>query len=227
MRLNSYRDGRPPILLYAADRMTARRRRPLTRRIVIPCFANASAILGRSWLNPVCASCERVQQAIMACNAFERIAATLDCPMVIVTTRAEDKMDGCLVGFSTQCSIDPSRYLVCLSRNNRTYELAQRASTLAVHMLHDDKHDRALARLFGEHTARDVDKLADCEWEPGPDGVPVLRSCDWFGGPILRRTDLGDHVGFTIDVQYGRAVRIGEPCLTFSDVTDLTAGNPA
>ena len=163
----------------------------------------------------------------MACDAFERIAATLDVPMVIVTTRVGNEMDGCLVGFSTQCSIDPSRYFVCLSTKNRTYELAQRASTLVVHVLHDDRHDRALARLFGEHTARDVDKLADCEWEPGPDGVPVLGSCDWFGGPILRRTDLGDHVGFTIDMEYGQAARPDERHLTFRDVTDLTAGNPA
>jgi len=164
---------------------------------------------------------------MMACDAFERIAATLDVPMVIVTTRAGHEMDGCLVGFATQCSIDPSRYLLCLSTNNRTYELAQRASTLVVHMLHDDQHDRALARLFGEHTARDVEKLAHCKWEPGPDRVPVLGSCDWFGGPILGRTDLGDHVGFTIDIQCGRAARTDEPYLTFGDVSDLTAGNPA
>ena len=164
---------------------------------------------------------------IMTGDAFDRIAATLDTPMVIVTTRAGDEMDGCLVGFSTQCSIDPVHYLVCLSTANRTYELARRASTLVVHMLHDDGRDRSLARLFGEHTARDVDKLAECNWEPGPDGVPVLRVCDWFGGPIVGRVDLGDHVGFALDVQYGRAIRTGERYLGLADVRDLEAGNPA
>ena len=146
--------------------------------------------------------------------------------MVIATTRAGDERDGCLVGFSTQCSIDPTHYLVCLSKKNRTYEIGCRASTLVVHMLHDDERDRALARLFGEHTARDVDKLAECAWEPGPDDVPVIRSCDWFGGPIIGRVDLGDHVGFTIDVQFGNASRTAEGYLGFSDVRNLNAGNP-
>ena len=84
-----------------------------------------------------------------ATDAFEQIAATLSSPMIIVTTRAGDEVDGCLVGFSTQCSIDPTRYLVCLSKRNNTYRIARAASTLVVHMLHDDDDDRALARLFG------------------------------------------------------------------------------
>jgi flavin reductase (DIM6/NTAB) family NADH-FMN oxidoreductase RutF len=163
----------------------------------------------------------------MAGEAFDRITATLDTPMVIVTTRAGDEMDGCLVGFTTQCSIDPSHYLVCLSKQNRTYEIARRASTLVVHMLHDDGGDRSLARLFGEETGHEVDKLAQCNWEPGPDGVPVIRSCDWFGGPILDRVDLGDHVGFAFAVRGGRAVRTGERYLGLADVRKLDAGNPA
>ena len=163
----------------------------------------------------------------MVCDPFERIVVTLDSPMVLVTTRAGDEMDGCLVGFATQCSIDPSRYLVCLSKRNRTFELAQRASTLMVHTLHEDQRDRALARLFGEQTAYDADKLSLCDWETGPDGVRVIRGCDWFGGPVLGRTNLGDHVGFTFNVQFGRAVRTGERYLKFTHVTDLAAGNPA
>jgi flavin reductase (DIM6/NTAB) family NADH-FMN oxidoreductase RutF len=162
----------------------------------------------------------------MTGEAFDRIAATLNPPMVIVTTRAGDEMDGCLVSFSTQCSIDPLHYLVCLSTANRTYEIARRASTLVVHMLYDDERDRSLARLFGEHTAREFDKLAECNWEPGPNGVPVIGSCDWFGGAIVGRVDLGDHVGFVIDVQYGRAVRTAAPYLGLTDVRDLEAGNP-
>ena len=56
----------------------------------------------------------------MACDEFEQIAKTLDSPMIVVATRAGDDMDACLVGFSTQCSIIPTRYLVCLSKKNRT-----------------------------------------------------------------------------------------------------------
>jgi flavin reductase (DIM6/NTAB) family NADH-FMN oxidoreductase RutF len=160
-------------------------------------------------------------------SGFDDIAATVTTPMVIVTTRADEEMDGCLVGFSTQCSIDPVRYLVCLSTANRTYELARHATSLVVHMLHDAPHDRALAHLFGEHSARDVDKLARCGWTHGPEGVPVLDGCDWFAGPIRERFDAGDHVAFVIAVTSSAATRVGEPYLDFTEVRDLAAGNPA
>ena len=159
-------------------------------------------------------------------SAFADISATLTTPMVIVTTRVGDEIDGCLVGFSTQCSIDPLRYMVCLSITNRTYELALRAPTLVVHMLHDAPADRALASLFGEHTARDTDKLARCDWKPGPDGVPVLAGCDWFAGPVVERYDAGDHVAHVIDITAGAAPRAHEPWLLLLEVQDLDAGNP-
>ncbi len=159
--------------------------------------------------------------------AFEQIAATLSSPMIIVTTRAGDEVDGCLVGFSTQCSIDPTRYLVCLSKRNNTYRIALAASTLVVHMLHDDDDDRALARLFGEETGREVDKISACGCVAGPDGVPVLTTCDWFAGKIVDRVDLGDHVGFVLDVTGGETCRTDEPWLGFAAVRDLDAGNPA
>jgi flavin reductase (DIM6/NTAB) family NADH-FMN oxidoreductase RutF len=48
---------------------------------------------------------------------FDRLVAGLDYPMAIVTSAAaEDDRAGCLVGFTTQCSLNPPRYLVCISR---------------------------------------------------------------------------------------------------------------
>jgi flavin reductase (DIM6/NTAB) family NADH-FMN oxidoreductase RutF len=161
-------------------------------------------------------------------NAFDRIAATVPSPVVIATTRRGDDLGGCLVGFTTQCSIDPLRYLVCLSAANRTYELATGASTIVVHLLHDDDHDLALARLFGEATGFVTDKFERCAWHPGPDGVPVLDGCDWFAGTIVDRSDLGDHVGFRLaPLAGGRAERTSEPWLSYPDVRELHAGNPA
>lgn len=163
-------------------------------------------------------------------NAFERIAAAVDPPMVIVTARVGDEADGCLVGFSTQCSIDPPRYLVCLSKANRTYEIARHASLLVVHMIHDDAVGMWLAHLFGELTARETgefSKLDMCAWEPGPEQTPVIAGCDWFAGPIRTRVDLGDHVGYSLDVTTGKTSADREAYLGYTRVRGLDAGNPA
>jgi flavin reductase (DIM6/NTAB) family NADH-FMN oxidoreductase RutF len=159
-------------------------------------------------------------------GAFESFAASSDSPMVLVTAGHDGNADGCLVGFSTQCSMQPRRFLACLSKVNKTYLVAATARTLVVHILHDNPDDRALARLFGEETAFVTDKLAQCAWEAGPDGTPVLDGPSYFAGRILDRVDLGDHVGFVLDIRSGRSTRSGEPLLSYQRVKDLDPGNP-
>jgi flavin reductase (DIM6/NTAB) family NADH-FMN oxidoreductase RutF len=158
---------------------------------------------------------------------LDPFVAALDYPMFVVTAAAGDTGDraGCLVGFTTQSSIDPVRFLVCLSKANRTHRLAIRAPVLAVHLLADSQ--RELATLFGQRTSDEVDKFARCGWHPGPHGVPLLDDCPHrYVGAVLARTDLGDHEGFLLEpVDVGVAAGIAP--LMFSAVLDLEAGHPA
>jgi flavin reductase (DIM6/NTAB) family NADH-FMN oxidoreductase RutF len=152
----------------------------------------------------------------------------LDYPMFVVTAAggpgAADR-SGCLIGFATQCSIDPPRLLVCLSKANHTYRVARSAPLLAVHRL--DAGQRDLASLFGETTGDTVDKFTRCAWRPGPGGVPLLTdSAGWLVGDVVDRIDLGDHVGFVLAAAEVRPADGGRP-LAFSDVRDLQAGHPA
>ena len=39
--------------------------------------------------------------------AFDRLVNRLDYPMLVVTAEADGERAGCLVGFATQCSIQP------------------------------------------------------------------------------------------------------------------------
>jgi len=128
---------------------------------------------------------------------FARLAGQLDYSLFIVTAAHGDERDGCLIGFATQVSIYPSRFLACLSVKNRTYRLAAQAATLVVHPVPDDAEE--LAVLFGGETGDEVDKFARCRWEPGPGGIPVLSDIDnWFAGRVLGHVGFGDHVGFVL-----------------------------
>jgi flavin reductase (DIM6/NTAB) family NADH-FMN oxidoreductase RutF len=158
-------------------------------------------------------------------DVFDRLMGNLDTPMFVVTTAAGGERGGCLVGFATQVSIDPSRALVCLSKANRTTSIAAGAATLVVHV--PRRGDDPIVRLFGEKTGDDVDKFARCRWRPGPDGVPVLEGLDWFAGAIARRYDLGDHVGVVVDVlpDEGDARRTDLPSYTLRDAGGLEPGH--
>ena len=119
----------------------------------------------------------------------------LDYPMFIATVPG----DGCLVGFATQCSIDPLRFMVCLSDKNKTYRLAKDATHMALHVVPEDRND--LAELFGGETADEVDKLAQVGWSEGPGAVPLIEGCPYAAGTILDRFPVGDHVAFVLDVE--------------------------
>jgi flavin reductase (DIM6/NTAB) family NADH-FMN oxidoreductase RutF len=134
----------------------------------------------------------------MAGDAFEELVGELDYPMMIVTAASGEDRGGCLVGFTTQASISPPRYAVCLSDKNRTFRLAQDVDHLGVHFLSADRGD--LAELFGSETGDEVDKLARTEWSPGPHDVPLLDGCpNRFVGRILERLDAGDHWIFLLE----------------------------
>jgi len=59
-------------------------------------------------------------------EAFEKLVSLLDYPMFVVTTRVDDEWAGCLVGFTSQVSIRPPRFLVGLSKRNHTFRVAER-----------------------------------------------------------------------------------------------------
>jgi flavin reductase (DIM6/NTAB) family NADH-FMN oxidoreductase RutF len=147
-------------------------------------------------------------------DEFQRLMAQLDYSLLIVTAASDGQQAGCLVGFASQVSIHPPRFLVGLSVKNRTYRVAcAGGGTLVVHFVPEEAED--LARLFGGETGDEVDKFARCRWQPGPGGAPVLDDLeDWFAGRALERIPFGDHCGFLLEPIDGEAHRSGSP-LTF------------
>jgi flavin reductase (DIM6/NTAB) family NADH-FMN oxidoreductase RutF len=126
------------------------------------------------------------------------LVSTLDYPMFVVTAAADGELAGCLVGFTTQASIDPPRFLVCLSDKNRTFRVAARTDTLVVHLVPSDADE--LAGLFGGETGDEVDKFARCAWQPGPGGAPLLDGCpNWFAGRVVERMTAGDHQAILLE----------------------------
>ena len=158
-------------------------------------------------------------------DEFDRFVAGLDYPMFVVTAAHEAVQAGCLVGFTTQASIRPPRFLVCLSVKNHTYDVARHASVLAVHLLAPTQHE--LAELFGGETGDEVDKFDRCRWQPGRDGVPLLEDCQRrIVGRILEQRPLGDHVGFLLDPTIVD-VTSSRHGLTFEQAREITPGHPA
>jgi flavin reductase (DIM6/NTAB) family NADH-FMN oxidoreductase RutF len=161
----------------------------------------------------------------MDAATFDGLMGELDYSMFIVTAAAGDRREGCLVGFAAQTSVDPSRFLVCLSDKNRTTRLAAEVDHLGVHFV--PARAEALAELFGATTGDDHDKFTQCDWEPGPEGVPILGECrNWFVGRVLQRLDLGDHIGHLLEPVASSHGETG-PEFSFHRAKRIDAGHEA
>jgi flavin reductase (DIM6/NTAB) family NADH-FMN oxidoreductase RutF len=158
-------------------------------------------------------------------DPFTALMGELDYPMFIISTQADGERSGCLIGFATQISIHPPRFLVGLSHENHTWRVAQHADLLGVHFV--PAEDTGIAELFGGQTGDEVDKFARCAWHEGPGGVPIVDSCpNWFVGRIVERIDAGDHDALVLEPIAARhAARESE--LTFHQARAIHPGHPA
>jgi flavin reductase (DIM6/NTAB) family NADH-FMN oxidoreductase RutF len=160
----------------------------------------------------------------MSEDAFDSLMASVDNPMIIVTTAVAGERAGCLVGFHSQSAIDPERYCIWLSKANHTYRLALRSSYLAVHFLTTDDLD--VAEHFGTLTGDDVDKFEGVATRAGADGVPLLERCPHR--MVVRRVALldegGDHVCLSSECVDAETTGRFEP-LRLSAVEHLQPGH--
>lgn len=149
----------------------------------------------------------------------------LNPDMCVVTASADGRRAGCLVGFFCQCSIQPARFAVWISKANHTYDIARRADCLAVHLLTREQHE--LAELFGGRTGDRTDKFARTPWTQRYGGSVILDEvAAWFVGTVESHIDGGDHVGFVLaPVQWGGGT--DGPLLRLRDALDIDPGHPA
>lgn len=157
-------------------------------------------------------------------SALDAFVSRDDYALCVVTVASSSERSGCLVGFTTQCSIEPPRLVVCISKVNHTFRVAGRSRGLAVHLLGKEQADSA--RRFGEETGDRTDKFVGCTWRLEATGAPVLDDCAaWVDCSIERRIDLGDHVAYVVaPVRGGAGPRSG--LLTYQNGPELEPGHP-
>jgi flavin reductase (DIM6/NTAB) family NADH-FMN oxidoreductase RutF len=155
----------------------------------------------------------------------DAMTSTANYPLYVVTAADDDEISGCLAGFVTQSSIEPVRFIICISKSNHTFAVAENSASLALHLLGSDQ--RAMASLFGETTGDVVDKFAGVAWTRGGNGAPVLADCAaWIEGSVVNRMSAGDHEAFFVTVSDG-GPGTHRGCLMLDDAGDFTPGHRA
>ena len=162
-------------------------------------------------------------------SAYDELVGATEPVMLVVTAGVAERRDGCLVGFHSQCGIEPRRHVLWMSKANRTTRLVadDQCTHVGVHLLRADQHE--LARRFGTVTGDAVDKFAGVAVTTGPAGTPLLIECtDRFIGRKLGLTETdADHLCLTVEpIEVLRAgSRRSVTWLRLGQVKDLVAGH--
>jgi len=169
---------------------------------------------------------ERDDPATDVREVLDDLTERADATMIVVTAAYRGERAGCLVGFHCQCSIDPVRHAIWLSKANHTCRVALQATHLGIHFLATE--DKDLARLFGEQTGDEIDKFAQCDAADGAHGVPLLSACaDRVVAQRKTAMDDGsDHICFVVEPVDAHRGTERMP-MRLSDVSDLEPGHAA
>ena len=160
----------------------------------------------------------------MTTDAFDRVMRRRNPDMLVVTTAVDGQRAGCLVGFHSQCSIDPVRYAVWLSKTNHTCQLALQATHFGLHFLAES--DERLAEIFGTLCSDSTDKFALVDWHADLGDVPIIDACENWA--VARRTGFvdegSDHICFVVEPIAARSHDPLTP-LRFETVMHLDPGH--
>ena len=129
---------------------------------------------------------------------------------VVSTKDAAGKFHGITVSAFCSVSLEPPLVLICIEKATASHSAFKESGVFVVNIL--DESQSSLSERFAEPTA---DKFGAAEFQPGIDGLPVLK--DALASIECRlhsAFDGGDHTIF-VGVVEKATVRNGDPLLHF------------
>jgi flavin reductase (DIM6/NTAB) family NADH-FMN oxidoreductase RutF len=117
---------------------------------------------------------------------------TLTTPVVAVTARRGDKLNGMITDGATRAGIVPEipRLVVQIHKFNFSHAMIHESGRFAVHVLHAGQV--GIVGALGFESGRDRDKLAAVPHRIGPLDLPILEDCfAWFACEVINAMDAG------------------------------------
>lgn len=127
--------------------------------------------------------------------------------LYLLTARAGDKENGCIINTAVQCASDPARISICAINKNLTCDMIKETGRFNVSVLTEDTPFE-LFRHFGMQSGRDVEKFGAGNPTPclenGLRYLPFAAAA--FACRVVSSKDLGSHTLFVAEVEDARAL---------------------
>jgi flavin reductase (DIM6/NTAB) family NADH-FMN oxidoreductase RutF len=147
--------------------------------------------------------------------------------VVVVTAQGHREPVGFTATSLTSVSLKPPMVSLAVARTASVWRTLSRSPRIAVHLLGRDQD--GLATTFA---TSGINRFADLEWWPGPDGEPLIEGCAaYLTCQVSRYVPAGDHVMLLARVVRARVERTGEPLIYhdggYASVSPAPADRPA
>ncbi len=131
--------------------------------------------------------------------------------LFVMTVKDGDKMTGAAVNWLTQASFAPPLVVLGAKADNPSTAMVANSGKFLINVL--ESGQVPLASGFFKHVEPEGNKLGGAEFEPSPNGLPILKDgIAWFECQLRETVAIGDHTIFVGEViEAGVSKEDGEP----------------
>ena len=140
---------------------------------------------------------------------------TLSYGMYVITARANGRANGQIANTVFQVTAEPPRFAVAIHKENYTHDLIRDGGSFAVSVL-EEATPMEFIGLFGFHSGRDIDKLAQVDFREGRHCPLVTdHAVAVIEAQVIGKLDVGSHTVF-VGEAIGAEVLAGGTPLTYA-----------
>ena len=121
--------------------------------------------------------------------------------LFLLTARAGEQDNGCIINTAIQCANDPQRLSICVINRNHTCGMIRESGRFNISVL-SESTPFAVFRQFGMQSGRDVYKFAESEVHRLENGLRYDPNASAvFACKVVSSADLGSHTLFVAEVE--------------------------
>lgn len=130
----------------------------------------------------------------------------------LITIRDQDKKNGMVASWVTQCSNDPPLVIVTIKKDRLSNRQIIRSGKFCINVL-EKRHKEIISQFKISDTEKKFDNI-DCS--ESPSGLPVFdEALGWLECEVRQTVETGDHTVFISRIVEGKTINKGIPLSSF------------
>ena len=145
--------------------------------------------------------------------------------MCIVSSKDEDKVNGCIVNTVFQITPEPPTVAISVNRGNLTWDYIKKSGVFAVSILAKETPTLLIGK-FGFRSGRDFNKFEEVQHKIGETGCPIVTdsTIGFIEAKVTDSVDVETHTIFIAKIVACQCLADGKIPMTYNFYRDIKHG---